>query len=95
MNEVPQLIECTDHNFAPWCLICTHLVFQESKIAVVLPNDHIQEVDYDWLCPECFEIFQEEGADPLMDVMKCVCMHCANHLLENCKKDIPDEDSYP
>jgi hypothetical protein len=68
-------------------------MFKHTNKAIGMPNPHIEEVDYDWLCPECYEIMQEEGADPLMeaDVLKCVCMHCMNRLLQNCEKDIPDE----
>jgi hypothetical protein len=42
MSEVPQLIQCGDHNWAPWCICCTHLMFKHTNKAIGMPNPHIR-----------------------------------------------------
>jgi len=88
---VPQLIKCGNHQMAPWCICCSHLISGESKIACAVPNPHIKEVDYDWLCPSCLDIMEEsdDGGENLskQNLIHCVCIHCMNHLLKTCKKE--------
>jgi len=91
-EDLPQLIECGDHGMAPWCLCCTHLMMHETNKAVAIPNPHIKEVDYDWVCSDCFEVMQKDGAEALMEdnLLACVCINCMNHILETCEKDLPE-----
>ena len=82
-----ELIECQDHKFAPWAIVCVHLMDGTSREWVALPNEHgSAEVEYDWLCPECDleqqAIFEEQRphTEEEMNHLKCVCIHCIRTL---------------
>ncbi len=85
------LIQCGDHKWAPWSIVCTHLVDGTSKDAVALHSSN-PEVDYDWLCRECYDV--RSDFDKLMaeDKLKAVCMHCTRIVINQCDQDLPDED---
>lgn len=73
------LIRCGGHGFAPWHIVCVHLVEGTSKdwVAIPLRPDDGREVDSDWLCPDCAD---EYDAGINIDKLKPVCMHCVRKL---------------
>jgi len=69
----PKLIQCGDHSWAPWCIVCVHLASGESHQWEAIPKvDEISEAEFDWLCPACKWRFDELGADDF----KAICIHC-------------------
>jgi len=81
-KDNPNLIECGDHSFAPWSIVCTHLMYGQSRTWQSLDSDN-PEVDHDWLCPECMEQFiAEADNDQEHDLtnLRPVCIHCVRYL---------------
>jgi hypothetical protein len=68
------LIQCSNDGWAPWAIVCTHLMDGESRewVPIDLSEDDKREIDSDWLCPECAEKLHEENIDNL----RPVCIHC-------------------
>jgi hypothetical protein len=93
-EELPQLIKCGDHGKAPWCIMCIHLMDGTASKAIAIDNLHIKEVDYDWACPECYELVGEveEDENKITENFRCVCMNCANEVVENYEKEFPEDD---
>lgn len=91
------LIQCHDHSWAPWHIMCRHLFDappKEKWIKIELAEDDGREVDGDWLCEDCDNRIQEPGDfDKLMNegLLAAVCMHCCNHLKEKAGFDESDE----
>jgi len=76
------LIQCGDHAWAPWSIVCTHLMDGTSREWEEL-NSNNPEVDFDWLCPECNKIFQsqmEADRDVSLEHLKAICIHCVRDL---------------
>ena len=75
------LIECSDHKWAPWCVVCTHIFEGTAKEYFRLPASG--ELQDDWLCPLCFK----KGTQSLEECdLHAVCIHCARKLMEGMKK---------
>lgn len=77
-SDNPNLIQCSDDGWAPWSIVCVHLLFGKSTEWLTLESDN-PEVDYDWLCPECMDKFQREGdagEDHDITDLRPVCIHC-------------------
>ena len=77
MNEKRQLIQCGDHKWAPWSIVCVHLLEGSSRTWRRLTNPD-PEVDYDWFCPECLKRVDEDPDD--ISNLHAVCMHCVRRL---------------
>lgn len=75
MNEPHHLIQCSDHQWAPWSLVCVHLVNGGTDWNAV-PNDDSPEVDFDWLCDECYR----KQPDVNVDDLRAICIHCVRVL---------------
>jgi hypothetical protein len=73
MDEASKLILCGDHSYAPWCIVCRHLVIGGREWVRVPGNDGSQD---DWLCPECAAQLPTPDDRDLM----AVCIHCAREL---------------
>lgn len=73
-----ELIQCGDHKWAPWSIVCTHLCTGQSREWVPVESS-FKEVDYDWVCPECDAIMQA-GGEPPLEVLHVVCIHCVRAL---------------
>ena len=69
------LIQCADHKWAPWSLVCVHLVKGSTDWNAV-PNDDSPEVDFDWFCSEC----RCKLPDVDVDDMRAICIHCVREL---------------
>lgn len=84
-----QLIQCGGHGWAPWSIVCVHLVEGTSREWVAVPSD-FDEVDYDWFCPAC------DPENPDIEQLKAICIHCVRKLRgmydQNYKDDDPDAD---
>ena len=72
------LIQCGDDGFAPAVILCVHLANGISNEWCAVPSGD-PEVDYDWLCPDCFK--QKDTIS--VDDIRAVCMHCATRLRQN------------
>lgn len=77
MNE--NLIECGDHKWAPFSVLCVHLISGDSNEWVPIDSQS-PEVDFDWLCPACADTIE----NPNLEDLKVVCIHCVRKLrIEN------------
>lgn len=74
-KENHDLIECGDHQFAPWSIVCKHLADGECPDWLAIDSTN-PEVDYDWVCPTCIETFP----DPKVEDLRAVCIHCVRKL---------------
>ena len=71
------LIQCADHQWAPWSVVCIHLCQGTSRQWEGLDSNN-PEVDHDWLCPACMK---EHMADQdNLDHLRPVCIHCVRKL---------------
>jgi hypothetical protein len=47
-----------------------------------VPNEPGSEVEYDWLCRQCFdEYYLNEDDNVPLDDMRIVCMHCLRQIM--------------
>jgi len=75
------LIRCGDHKYAPWCVVCVHVLNGTTQECVRVPMGEGEQDD--WLCPECFK----KGPDGLgLGDIRCVCIHCAQRLVKDMKR---------
>ncbi len=72
------LIQCADDGWAPWSIVCIHLIEGTSKewVHIKLREDDLREVDGDWVCPDCYENIE----NPNIDDLRPICMHCVRKL---------------
>ena len=79
MRKNTNLIQCADHSWCPWHVVCIHILEHKVKDAVlhaVAPDDG-REVDGDYLCLSCHDIVQEAGKfEAVFEDLRPVCMHC-------------------
>ena len=88
MSTAPTLIQCGDHKWAPYVIVCVHLLSGQSREWEPLPigEDDNREIDSDWLCPECGKVhdeIHEEGrsyTDEEMNNLRPICIHCCRKL---------------
>ena len=91
MPEVPTLIQCEDDGWAPWSVVCNHLLDSETPIEFLYsvgPTHHPEGLR-DAACLKCWEHYQETGD---YSEMRPVCMHCARKILVKHKELKNDED---
>ena len=88
------LIKCGTDGWAPWSMVCVHLADESSKKAIALPSNS-PEVDYDWVCPDCYEYVAHNQINQLMaeDKLKAICMHCTRRIIDTCEQDLPEDDN--
>lgn len=74
------LIKCGNHSYAPWHIVCIHLIEGTSDEWTLIPlaEDDPREVEGDWLCAECAE--EHDAGIRSIDKIKAVCMHCVRKL---------------
>ena len=82
MNQSLNLIQCADHKWAPWSIVCIHLVDGGTDWNPV-PNE-MPEVDYDWLCDVCRNKYPDVDVDDL----KSICIHCVRELQSKAGVDV-------
>ena len=94
-----RLIECRDHKFAPWSIVCRHLVTGRSRewIRVEGSGEPDDLTDEDWVCPECFEKHfgqphDEPSEDDLKD-LQAICMHCVRKLRKRYDPNYRENDT--
>lgn len=76
--EEKRLIRCGDHSLAPWAIVCVHILDGTADDVVPIPQADGSEVEFDWLCPQCYaDLAAENGVDDL----RYVCIHCLRGLL--------------
>lgn len=68
------LIECGDHSYAPWSIVCVHLIDGTSREWKLIEVDDGREVDGDWVCPDCHEKHMAGNDD--INFLRPICMHC-------------------
>ena len=81
--SLPKLIQCGDHRFAPWAATCVHVMERTATDVVPVRCEEGSEVEYDWLCPQCFRkyyLFNEDTWD--VDDLCIVCIHCLREIME-------------
>jgi hypothetical protein len=76
--EVPKLIQCADGKWAPWVVVCRHLLDGEADEWFQLPQPDGGEV-FDYMCRECFL----KGPDNVgIDDLRACCFHCIRREIE-------------
>lgn len=80
-SEPWHLIDCGNHNSygkSPWSVVCVHLIEGTSREWIPIESI-IPEVDFDWICPKCLELCDDEdGLNPgnNLENLRPVCIHC-------------------
>lgn len=77
MKNYTKLIQCGDHSYAPWGVVCTHIIEGSASEIVQMNPD---EGSNDWLCTECAKEMNIEN-------MECVCIHCIRKFTNKYKGD--------
>ena len=77
-----KLIKCADHKWAPWGIVCVHLVKGTSTEWLPMPQAPGSECENDWLCPACAAKLPE----PPVEDLKAICIHCIRKLRERRSK---------
>jgi len=75
--SVPNLIQCRDHYWSPWAIVCIHIIKQTATEVVPIPEDE-GEVENHWVCAECAEKDHSENISNL----RPVCIHCLRKIME-------------
>lgn len=75
-SQNTDLIQCGDHQWAPWSIVCKHLADGECQEWVPLESSN-PEVDFDWTCPDCIP---SDENPPDLDDLRAVCIHCVRKL---------------
>ena len=83
-NNKSRLVQCGDHQLAPWALTCTHVCDGTATDVFPIPQDVGSETENDWLCMDCFEKFAIERQGSVED-LRVVCIHCLRNLLKPCR----------
>jgi hypothetical protein len=84
MEENIRLIQCGDHSFAPWSIMCVHVMEHTAEKAVAVDKDDpLDENEYDWICPDCYKecFLRDEDDEVPLDNLRAVCMHCAKGVM--------------
>ena len=71
------LIQCADHKWAPWSIVCKHLVEGTSDDWRPIPSSSL-EVDFDWMCPACESDHERDQDD--VENLRAICIHCVRKL---------------
>jgi hypothetical protein len=87
-KENINLIQCGDHAWAPWHIVCVHLIRNPKQDwnLIELSDDDGREVEGDYLCDKCCDYVRKKGQkafEKLQDQMRPVCMHCCRNLKGN------------
>jgi hypothetical protein len=91
-HDVPKLIQCGDHSFAPWAITCVHICNGTATDVVPLPNQTGGEVESDWICPECFaKHFGDGPAKGDITDLRAVCIHCLRKALKPYQDKVKSE----
>jgi hypothetical protein len=94
-NANGKLIQCGDHSWAPWSIVCIHLMTGLSRKWI--PKESDSEM-FDWFCPACWKRLEAElglrdtGAVTTTN-MRSVCIHCVRFLRERYDPAYVKEDS--
>ncbi len=81
------LIQCSDHKWAPFCIVCNHIFNATAKECFRLSGEGSRQDD--WLCPDCFR----KGPHNLKETdLHAVCIHCARKLVNEMTKYEPPDD---
>jgi hypothetical protein len=80
---IPLVIECANHKFSPYSFLCKHLIDSPKQKWVGMEVDDGREVEYDWLCEECFA--NHEQGDQLEDLIVPICIGCVE-ILKNAEE---------
>ena len=83
----PNLIMCGDHKMAPWSIVCVHLVDGSSREWMPIDST-FPEVDFDWVCPDCYSTITE----PDISRLKAICIHCVRYLRQKYDPNFEDDE---
>ena len=88
-KKAPNLIQCADHTWAPWAIICIHLMERpETTEWLPIENDDDREVDFDYICRACAERRDRLGSyDKMIEFLRPVCIHCLRDLRQRAGLD--------
>lgn len=94
-NESNKLIKCGDHQFAPWVIVCNHVMNGTADEAIPLLRSDNSDQMFDWVCSDCADMI-EDGNKEYLERLSCVCIHCLrDHVLpqyEEAEKDDDDDE---
>lgn len=90
------LIQCGDHSWAPWSIVCTHVLNRTAAKVYALPKLPPGESEFDYVCMSCAEEVEQDGDAINIDNLRPVCMHCVTRVLAPYEKlglvDRPEDD---
>ena len=79
----PKLIECGDHQFAPYAATCVHVIQRTAADIVPVRCEEGGEVEYDWLCPKCYmKYYIDNEKVREVDDLIVVCIHCLRKIMK-------------
>jgi hypothetical protein len=71
-----KLIQCADHKWAPWSIVCGHLLQGKAKDWNAVPQEGSGEAMNDWLCSKCLKRLPDVPVEDL----HAICIHCVRKL---------------
>ncbi len=85
----PKLIQCGDHQFAPYAATCVHVIHRTATDVVPIRCEEGSEVEYDWLCPQCYRKYCLDNEDTWdVDDLVVVCIHCLRKIMRPYRKQM-------
>jgi len=72
----PNLIQCGDHKWAPWSVVCKCLADNADRKDWNPLHSKIPGATYDWACDDCVQTLDK----PDLDKLAAVCIHCVKRL---------------
>ena len=82
---VPLVIQCGDHNYAPYSFVCRHLIENplQEWIPIDIAEDDGREVDNDWVCEECDKNEIWTKHEEAVEALRIICIHCIKIIRSN------------
>jgi hypothetical protein len=92
-DRLPLTIECGDHQRAPYCFVCIHLIRGDTDkwvpVDIDRSDDHDQrEVDFDYYCPLCY-VREQRGTLKVRSI-RPICVNCVRTMQKTDGYNPPD-----
>ena len=76
------MIKCGGNRQARCATTCVHIVERTARKVLPIRNDDGSEVEYDWLCPQCFKKYYLENEGTFdVDDLRAVCIRCMRKIM--------------
>lgn len=78
---VPLVIQCGDHRYAPYSLVCIHLRDGQSNDWCPVEVTDSREVESDWVCESCRDLHRQNI--DITNHLQIVCINCLREMWES------------